>query len=101
MNIFAQIFLGMHYLHSNNVLHRDLKPENILIDEGGRVLICDFGLSKKVDTTSVKTDLYAGSYPYMLPEMLKGEKYDNVAADIWASGLILYELLNGENCPKY
>lgn len=75
MSIFSQIVLGMAYIHSKKIIHRDLKPENILFDEGGRILISDFGLSKGLSSISMKVTSVVGSIPYMPPEMLVNEAY--------------------------
>jgi serine/threonine protein kinase len=89
--------LGMKYVHSRNIIHRDLKPGNLLIDDKFRLRICDFGTAvfKECVTTSV-----IGTLGYMAPECL-----ENAAAtpkvDVFAFGLILYELLVGESVfPK-
>lgn len=95
MAIFAQLVLGMSYIHSKKIIHRDLKPENILLDAGGRILLCDFGLSKVLPTFSAKAQTFTGSLPYMPPEILMNEAYGS-SVDVWAAGLILLELLTGK-----
>ncbi|XP_012277098.1 serine/threonine-protein kinase nekl-2 isoform X2 [Orussus abietinus] len=89
--LFSQISLGVHHIHSKNVLHRDLKPENIMLT-GRRaeiVKIGDFGVSRSVNELSRS---HAGSYNYMAPEMLKKEPCD-FKCDIWSMGVVLYEMV--------
>jgi serine/threonine protein kinase len=83
-------------IHFNNVAHKDLKPENIFVDPTSfRVCVIDFGLSSIIDGRGDKK--YCGSPLYMAPEMLQKEPYDPVQSDIWSIGVILYEMLLGNN----
>ncbi|CAD8098088.1 unnamed protein product [Paramecium sonneborni] len=91
---FFQTCLAVDYLHKKNVIHRDLKPENILLDEQGNVKLCDFGWSaESVEMRST----FCGTFDYMAPEMLHNKPHD-YRVDIWALGILLYELLHG-NAP--
>lgn len=95
---------GLSYLHEKDILHRDIKPDNILIDESGKFLITDFGISVSFRSTlrqnssEIKnnTDSIGGAIPYMAPELF-GEDAEAVkASDIWALGVTLFELSTGE-----
>jgi hypothetical protein len=91
----AKVARAVHYAHQRRLLHRDLKPGNILIDEAGEPHIADFGLSTKLDAAgAVAGGPLAGSIPWMAPEAVRGEAM-TTAADVWALGVILYELLTG------
>ncbi|KAJ8682057.1 hypothetical protein QAD02_017849 [Eretmocerus hayati] len=92
--LFAQVVLGVHHIHSKNILHRDLKPENIMLTGrmGDIVKIGDFGLSRDLRLHNMS---HAGSYYYLAPEMLKKESYD-FKSDVWSMGVILYEMLTKE-----
>jgi serine/threonine-protein kinase len=93
--IVAKIANAVHYAHQRRLLHRDLKPGNILIDKDGEPHISDFGLSIKLDAAGATTGgPMAGSIPWMAPEALRGEHL-TTASDVWALGVILYELLTG------
>jgi WD40 repeat protein/tRNA A-37 threonylcarbamoyl transferase component Bud32 len=84
--------------HRRNILHRDLKPANILLTNDGVPKITDFGLAKKLDDTEGQTHSGAimGTPSYMSPEQARGEaRYVGPAADIYALGAILYEMLIG------
>jgi serum/glucocorticoid-regulated kinase 2 len=91
---FAEILLGIEYLHANNIMYRDLKPENILIDIDGHVRITDFGLSKDKFTKRTRTFSFCGSPEYMSPEMLSQEFHTRMV-DFYSLGAILYEMLTG------
>jgi len=83
-------------IHSCGIAHKDLKPENIFVDPSSfRVCVIDFGLSSTIDGRGDKR--YCGSPLYMAPEMLQKEPYDPVQSDIWSIGVILYEMLLGNN----
>jgi serine/threonine protein kinase len=84
------VLRGMRFLHSRGVVHRDLKPANILLqDEIPR--LADFGLSRVLTNTHSTT--VAGTLAYMAPEAFHGERTQQT--DIWAAGVILYQLLSG------
>ncbi len=76
-------------VHAAGLLHRDIKPGNVMREDGGRILLMDFGLTQ--DSTE---DHFGGTLPYMAPELLRGEPA-SVASDIYALGAMLYELVTG------
>jgi serine/threonine-protein kinase len=94
----GKVAQAMHYVHGNGVLHRDLKPANILLDDAGEPCVTDFGLAKFRDGGLDLTNPGAvlGTVPYMAPEQASG-RLDRLgpATDVWALGVILYELLTG------
>lgn len=94
---FAEILLGLEFLHSKNIAYRDLKPENILIDLDGHIKIADFGLSKHIKFFE-KSYSFCGSPEYMCPEMLRNEGH-NQMVDYYTLGALLYEMLTG--LPPY
>ena len=81
---------ALEYAHGKGVVHRDIKPENLLLDRDGRVKIADFGIASLVGASSEKS----GTPPYMAPEQ-NGGTVDR-RADIYALGVVLYEMLTGE-----
>lgn len=94
VEIARQLCAGLGALHDRGVLHRDLKPANVMIDGRGRVRITDFGLSG-IATEFVGAEARAGTPAYMAPEQLAGERADE-RSDIYALGLILYEVFTGK-----
>jgi p38 MAP kinase len=88
-----QILRGLKYVHSAGVVHRDLKPSNILVNENCDLKICDFGLARIQDPQMTG---YVSTRYYRAPEiMLTWQKYD-VAVDIWSTGCIFAEMLEGK-----
>ncbi|KAJ7597658.1 mitogen activated protein kinase [Mycena floridula] len=88
-----QILRGLKYVHSAGVVHRDLKPSNILVNENCDLKLCDFGLARIQDPQMTG---YVSTRYYRAPEiMLTWQKYD-VAVDIWSTGCIFAEMLEGK-----
>ncbi len=101
MHIARQVCRSLREAHGLGVIHRDLKPANIFLvqhgDESDFVKVLDFGLVKDLEDTGedlTQTGLFMGSPKYMSPEQIRGEKVDG-RADIYALGVILYEMLTG------
>src|SRR3990167_7644746 len=87
---FLQTSLAVEYLHINNIIHRDLKPENLLLDENGNIKLTDFGWSVLCSDNKFRTT-YCGTIDYMAPEIAAEKPYDS-KVDIWALGVLLFEL---------
>src|SRR5215471_18745118 len=90
LEITRQLLAGLAAAHDRGVLHRDLKPANIMIDGHGRVRITDFGLAASMDEEA-QTSEVLGTPAYMAPEQFAG-KGASVQSDIYALGLVLYEI---------
>ncbi len=79
-------------MHSKNILHRDIKTQNIFISQGDILKLGDFGISKQVETLNANNQTACGTPYFMAPEVCHGKPYDS-KADVWAVGVILYELV--------
>lgn len=98
VSIVKQVLAGLTHAHGQGIVHRDVKPENIVTSSveghGEQIRILDFGLAKLRDENSVTSGLAVGTPGYMSPEQTVGEKVDE-RADLYATGIILFELLTG------
>ena len=88
--LFLRILVGLKYIHSKGIIHRDIKPENILIDKNMKPKIADFGISIKEKQFD---GLFGGTVEYMAPEVLFKKQHNN-KVDVWACGILLYELFH-------
>ncbi len=95
-DLLGQVADALDYAHEQGILHRDIKPSNILLERGQRVLLGDFGLAKIVDSGEylTATGVGIGTPAYLSPEQGQGEKVD-ARTDVYALGIILYELVTG------
>lgn len=95
---FGQIVNALFYLNKNNIIHRDIKPKNILLKNNKKDLVlCDFGFARIKTVRRVKT--ICGSPLYMAPELLEEKTYTDIV-DVWAIGMILYEMIYGKHPYK-
>src|SRR6476619_7865675 len=89
-----KICAGLAAAHDRGVIHRDLKPQNIMVNKRGDIVIMDFGLAAIADQLT-GAEVRNGTPAYMAPEQLRGAGVTQ-ASDIYALGLVLYELFTGK-----
>jgi serine/threonine protein kinase/thiol-disulfide isomerase/thioredoxin len=102
INLFLQVCDAIHHGHQRGIVHRDLKPSNILVDSSGRVRVIDFGVARATDADMKQAAGFTnygqivGTVQYMSPEQFDADPNDiDIRSDVYALGLILYELLSG------
>lgn len=102
LDLFLQVCEAVHYGHQRGIIHRDLKPGNILVDPEGRVRIIDFGVARAIDSdleaggSQTQVGQIVGTAQYMSPEQFAADPHDlDTRSDVYALGVVLYELLAG------
>jgi serine/threonine protein kinase len=94
-HILYQIGGALHFAHQQGILHRDIKPSNILLDRGGKAYLTDFGIALLTDRTRLTSGQFVGTRnAYVAPERWLGQAVDD-RTDVYALGVLLYELLTG------
>jgi len=96
LNIAVQVAEGLQAAHEKKITHRDIKPANVMITTKDQAKIMDFGLAKLAGRTVItKEGTTVGTVAYMSPEQARGEEVDQ-RTDIWALGVVLYEMITGQ-----
>ncbi len=96
LRIGQQIATGLEAAHKRGVVHRDVKPENVIVGDDGHVTVMDFGLAQLADASRLtRTDETIGTTSYMSPEQTQGSGADH-RTDLWALGVVLYEMVTGQ-----
>ncbi|MHC4959085.1 MAG: serine/threonine-protein kinase [Planctomycetota bacterium] len=99
LRIVSSVLSALRHAHEKGVIHRDIKPENVLMARGEVIKVADFGLSRLLDidqTRLTRTHLVLGTYEYMAPEQREKAREADARADLYATGVVLYEMLSGE-----
>ena len=92
-----QICDALQYAHQHGVVHRDLKPSNLMLAADGKVKLTDFGIAKDLDATQLTgTGRTLGTAAYMAPEQIRGNPPVSHKTDLYALGVVLYQLLVGK-----
>ncbi len=93
-DIVVQILLATRFAHKRGIIHRDIKPHNVILDEEGRAKVTDFGIARAGASDMTLTGSIMGTAQYLSPEQAQGHAVSE-SSDLYAVGVVLYELLTG------
>ncbi len=94
VDIVTQILLATRFAHRRGIIHRDIKPHNVILDEEGRAKVTDFGIARAGASDMTLTGSIMGTAQYLSPEQAQGHAVTE-SSDLYAVGVVLYELLTG------
>ncbi|HEX4109173.1 MAG TPA: Stk1 family PASTA domain-containing Ser/Thr kinase [Solirubrobacteraceae bacterium] len=94
VEIVLQVLRAARFAHRRGVIHRDIKPHNVLLDEEGRAKVTDFGIARAGASDMTQTGSIIGTVQYLSPEQAQGHAV-SAASDLYAIGIVLFELLTG------
>jgi NIMA (never in mitosis gene a)-related kinase len=104
LDYFTQICLALYHIHKKKIIHRDIKANNVFLTKNGIIKLGDFGISKQLSNTWNFAETVVGTPYHLAPEIIQNQPYDT-KADIWALGVLLYQLITleypfqGSNIP--
>jgi serine/threonine-protein kinase len=96
MEVLRQLLTALDYSHEHGVVHRDIKPANVMVLQGLKIKVMDFGIARIQSSSMTQVGTVLGTPTHMAPEQLMGDTADG-RTDLWAAGVIFYELLTGRS----
>ncbi|MEQ1807903.1 MAG: serine/threonine-protein kinase [Burkholderiaceae bacterium] len=96
LEVMRQLLIALEYSHEHGVVHRDIKPANVMVLQGLKIKVMDFGIARIQSSSMTQVGTVLGTPTHMAPEQLMGDTADG-RTDLWAAGVIFYELLTGRS----
>jgi len=96
LHLLRQVASGLKYLHDNTIVHADLSGNNILIDDAGNARVTDFGRARILGAKEFITSLFAGSLPFIAPEIHRNESDFSMSSDVYAFAMVAFQVFTGQ-----